>query len=367
MLSFRHPRAAAPALAVALILALTAVLSAAPARQEQPLIVVTKKIEPFVFTDGETPRGFSIDLWDAIATEIGRDYEFQIVEKVGEQIDAVEAGEADIGIAAITITREREDRVDFSQPYFRSGLGILARNDVKTSLWSSLQQTLFSRRLLGLFALLLGALFVAANVIWLVERKQNPDFPQDYLHGIWEGIWWASVTVTTVGYGDKYPRRRIGRVVGIIWMFTGLFLIANFTAGVTAQLAVRELQGAINGPSDLPGKAVVAVEGSTGARWLAQQGVISTTVPTVDDAYARLGAGEADAFVYDSPVLQYHVLTHPDAGLSLVGGQFNSENYGIVLPQGSELREPINRAILKLIEDGTYDRLYSIWFGVEQE
>jgi ABC-type amino acid transport substrate-binding protein len=356
---------AALALAIALGAAspFTAHLAAAPARQEAPLRVVTKKIEPFVFTDEPDPTGFSIDVWDAVADELGLDYEFIYVDKVGEQIDALVAGEADLALAAITITREREEAVDFSLPYFRSGLGIMTRTDLKAPLWESLIETILSPRLLGLFALLIGALIIAAHVIWLVERGRNPDFPQDYLHGIWEGIWWAAVTVTTVGYGDKYPKNRLGRLIGILWMFTGLFLIANFTAGVTAQLALAEIQGVINGPSDLPGKRVIAVEGSTGSQWLTDEGILHTNAPTLDDAIAALRAGSAEALVYDSPVLQYQVLNDPTGELAMAGSSFRTETYGIALPHDSDLREPINQALLGLLENGTYDRIYNTWFG----
>ena len=48
-------------------------------------------------------------------------------------------------------------------------------------------------------------LLIIANLIWIVERKNNQGIPENYLKGIWESLWWAAVTVTTVGYGDKIP------------------------------------------------------------------------------------------------------------------------------------------------------------------
>ena len=47
----------------------------------------------------------------------------------------------------------------------------------------------------------------------------------------------------------------------------------------------------------------------------------------------------------------------------LAGPAFQHESYGIALPSGSELVEPINLALLELREDGTYAQLYRKWFG----
>lgn len=62
--------------------------------QDAPLRVVTKEIEPFVFA-GDELSGFSIDLWEAVARSIERDYEFVVVDAVSEQLEAVTQNRAD--------------------------------------------------------------------------------------------------------------------------------------------------------------------------------------------------------------------------------------------------------------------------------
>jgi polar amino acid transport system substrate-binding protein len=60
-------------------------------------------------------------------------------------------------------------------------------------------------------------------------------------------------------------------------------------------------------------------------------------------------------------VLQHYALT--SGKLHVVGPVFNPEAYGIALPQGSPLREDINRTLLEIREDGTYEKLRIKYFG----
>lgn len=333
------------------------------AGDQTPLRVATKEIEPFVFVDDEL-SGFSIDLWEELARRAEFEYEFVVVDSVTEQLDAVAAGEVDAAIAAISVTQAREEVVDFSFPYFDSGLGILA---ISTGTASPVLSALRSGELVGPLLALFGALLLviifAGHVIWLLERNRNDDFPSGYLAGVWQGIWWAAVTVTTVGYGDKTLRGVAGRIFGLLWMFAGLFIIANFTAGVTTRMTVQVIQGSINGPEDLPGKVVVTVDGSTADTWLTEQRIPHRTVEVVDDAYEMLYARTAQAVVYDYPVLRYHALNSQDGRADVVGNPFNEEDYGIAFPEGSAMREKVNRALLQIREDGTYDEIYAKWLG----
>ena len=50
-----------------------------------------------------------------------------------------------------------------------------------------------------------------------------------------DGLWWALVTVTTVGYGDITPMTSIGRLVASALMFLGLGLIASLTAVISVK------------------------------------------------------------------------------------------------------------------------------------
>ena len=248
-------------------------------------------------------------------------------------LDEVERGAADAATAGIGITSNRETTLNFSHPYFESGLQILvAKKD--RSLWGDSVATLlrgfFSPRLFGALGFLLMALLAAAHIIWYVEKDNNPDFSSSYWPGIWEALWWSAVTSTTVGYGDKIPKSFIGRAVGLIWMFTGLFVLASFTAGVATTFALQEVEGHISGPEDLFGKRVATVRRSTAAEYLALQGLHAQLYEREEDAYQALLDGEVDAVVYDAPVLQHYAAGEGAGQVEAVGLVFQTLDYGAV-------------------------------------
>jgi ABC-type amino acid transport substrate-binding protein len=259
------------------------------------------------------------------------------------------------------MTPEREQRFDFSHMYLQSGLQIMTTNHQAS--WLDSVGSVSWADVLGVVAWVALLIIFVAHVIWLIERGRNPEFPREYLRGVGEGLWWAVVTVVTVGYGDRTPKRLLGRVVATIWMFAGIFLIAHLTATITSRLTVESLQGQINGLNDLPGKRVVTVEGTTADQYLSANGIVHVNVAQISDAYAQIEAGRADAVIYDAPVLNHYANTLGKGKVRMAGVVFKAEPYGIALQPDSPYRKAINQAILEIFTDGTHERLTRKWFG----
>ena len=76
-----------------------------------------------------------------------------------------------------------------------------------------------------------------------------------------------------------------------------------------------------------------------------------------------MGQGEVEAVVYDAPNLLYFTKGEGQGKVRAVGKIFEPQDYGLALPQGSPLREEVNRAILQLIESGELERIKNKWFG----
>ena len=84
-------------------------------------------------------------------------------------------------------------------------------------------------------------------------------------------------------------------------------------------------------------------------------------IESIDGAYDEVRSGQADAFVFDASIIQWLVANRP--GVESAGPVIQPENYGIVTAQGSPLTETLNRSLLTLREDGTYERIKKSYFG----
>jgi len=332
-----------------------------PIQAERTVRVATKPLEPFVFKRDDRWAGFSIDLWEKIAQQLGWKYEWVEVTSVSDQLAAVQNGSTDVAMAGISITPEREAVVDFSHPYFNAGLQIMVPAGGDHSLPNMLRAVI-TPALLRLLAIGLLVTLVMSHLIWLIERGANPEFPKAYFPGVLEGLWY---TIGSMGgnFVDEQPVTVVRKLVQMTWVVIGIILIAQFTASITSALTVQQLSGGINGPGDLPGKGIATVRGSTAAKYLDAQQIAYTAVEKIDDAYDLLGKQQVQAVVYDAPVLLYHAATKGKGTVRTVGPIFKEETYGIALPTGSPLRKPINEALLRLKQDGSYEELYNKWFS----
>lgn len=336
--------------------------AARPEALNEELQVATRVVAPFVIQNADgTLSGFSVDLWRAVAAEAGLKSHFKVYGPLHDLLEAVREAKDPVGISAVSITAERELVMDFSQPMFRSGLAIMVPVESGTPL--GVIGALFSEQALQVLGLFFLVLLIPAHIIWFTQRgrtEENLTVSRSYFPGILQSIAWAAEGMVAVA---PIPRHWSTRIVAIIWTYAGVVLIAYFTALAATTLTVSSLRGSINGPGDLVGKSVATIKGSTSERFLSQIQALPVGFDDFQGAVAALEAGRTAALVYDAPILLYHA-THGGAGkVEVVGEPFRIENYGILFPAGSELRRPVNAALLKVTENGTYQQIYDKWFA----
>lgn len=319
---------------------------------------------PFAMQDTEGHwTGIAVELWRYVASDLGLRFEFREVA-IPDLIAGLQRGEL-LATVTATASAEREMLIDFSHPYYWSGLAIAVPVRATGSDWLEPLGDVFSGATVRISSVLLGLLLVAAVLVWLAERRTNPNhFSPQPLRGIADGLWWAAVTLTTVGYGDKAPLTRAGRLVGIVWMFVAIILIALFTAQVTSSLTVTSLTGRVRGPADLVHVKVGAIQDSPAQTILRNKfGVPAQGYAGFSEALAALDRGEIDAFVGPEPVLRYAVASAFPGRLAIVGAPFTRVDYVFAFPLGSPIRKQVNRSILSYVETDEWRDLLRSYLG----
>lgn len=328
--------------------------------REQPLTIMTIERPPFAMQQNGKLAGFSIELWEQVAQELGKETRFQFSESFSGMLDTVAGGKADAAIANITITSEREKVLDFSQPMFDAGIQVMVASDGGGG---GLIAALFNWEMLGLLILAGVVLFVIANLMWWFERRDQAYFQYPYGEGMWRSFWWALNLMVNGGFEERVPQTRSGRLFAVFLVIASLFLVSAFVAKITAALTVGELKSQIRSYRDLFHRRVGTTAGSTSAAFLARHNVPFQPFPNMAELLKSMEDGKLDAVVHDAPVLAYYVNTNAKGRMRLVGSVLQPEKFGIALPAGSQLREGIDRALLRIREDGRYADLYRKWFG----
>lgn len=330
----------------------------------QTLSVTTVTRPPFSMAEGGQERGFSMDLLAALAEALGWDYRVNRVEQFADMLSSVTDETADLAIANISITAAREKVLDFSQPIFEAGLQMMVSADEApgSTLWRAVLSPDLLLAIGAAFLLLLGG----GMLMWLFERRAQPYFDRPVHEAWFPSFWWALNLVVNGGFEERVPRTLMGRLFGVILVISSLFIVSVFVAKITSVMTVEAISGSVNSVNDLYGKRVATIRGSTAAGFLDRREVGYDSYDGLQPMLRAFEEGRAEVVVFDAPILSYYANHEGRDVARLAGPIFLRENYGIAFPAGSPLVEEVNRALLALREDGTYDRIYRKWFGARR-
>lgn len=110
--------------ALAFLIAIISISATGCMNEKTVKVGVESHFQPFTYTEQGEPKGFEVELWQAIAEQAGLKYEFVPVES-REISSALKSGEIDLAIAGMTVNKARKDELAFSDPYFQTGLVLL--------------------------------------------------------------------------------------------------------------------------------------------------------------------------------------------------------------------------------------------------
>ena len=338
--------------------------------QSQPteLQVGVYPIAPFVMKENGELTGFSMELWSAIAARLNVKSTYREAAEAAVLYADMRAKRIDLVASPVFITSERDEEFDFSHPVMETGLGIMVLDAAAAGSSDPLHDLL--RIFLSPTSLVwlgVGLLFILipAHIIWFLDRR-SPDgiIPTEkYFPGIFHAMFWAASALVSQVQG--VPGQWLARVFALVWMFGGVVFVAFYTAQLTSTLTVEKIRGAIEGPSDLPGKQVATIAQSTAEAYLRQEGALVQAFARPEQMFDALLEKKVDAVVTAAPVLFYYKSHEGKGRVRVVGPQFNRGQIAFLFQLDSPLRKRVNGALIALRENGTYQQLYEKWFGGE--
>jgi ABC-type amino acid transport substrate-binding protein len=310
--------------------------------------------------------GASVDLWRRVAEHLNWQYQLTLVPQMSDLLAGLESGAYDFAIGAITITPERLARVDFSYPTHRSGVAAVFAK--RTGVGAALYE--YGAAASDVAPVILATvifLTVTGVLMWWFERSplKNPGKPDPQASvGSWhEGIYWAVVTMTTVGYGDKTPQTHIGRALAVVAMLGSLVLVSLLTTNLIARMTASQVEGIAIRTSDIAGKRLAAVSDSSGAEYLDAQRFAYQKFGSLSDALDALATGRTDAVVNSIGALQYLVNTRFSGTIAPPHGLLAPAYMAFALPKNSALKMPLDRALTIVTASPEWRSVEETYFG----
>jgi ABC-type amino acid transport substrate-binding protein len=263
------------------------------------------------------------------------------------------------------VNASRVKNFDMTQPYFISSIGV-AIPYLNRSPLAVFVSNIFSLAFLEIIFLLIFIIFVFGFFLWLIERRHNKFQFRPGLLGLFDGLWWSAVTMTTVGYGDKAPKSNMGKAIAIIWMFTAVIIISSFTAGIASTLTITGLQTDIKNAEDIRLVENISVVGATnGESYLVQENIpINKTYASPILALRALAKKENDVFLYDRTILQYYInRLSLDEKVNLLPFTLKEHYQSFMLPKNHPAFDLINVGLMQEIQKerwGDLQRKYDV-------
>lgn len=336
--------------AVLLVSSFVTPLTAQPTEPAQGardrLVAAVHSVPPYAIKNADgTWDGIAVELWREIGRAEGFEAALQEV-RADDLLNAVARGDVDLALTSHA-TADDEARVDFVLPYVLATLGLAeTRGTGVRDVLKRLVSPTFIKIVIGLVILLL----LVGAVAWLVERSENEDDFRQGINGVWDGFYWAGVTMSTIGYGDKAPKTVGGRALALVWMLVSMGVTAALTAAIVSAVGLRG-EASASLPSDVRGKDVGVVEGSVAASYLDAERVRFQPYPSTDAGLRAVKDDSLDVFVGAVPVLKHAVEEIGLNDLHVAATSAEPVLWAFAVPVGSGLRERLGRAVLDRTSD----------------
>lgn len=320
---------------------------------------------PYVIKESDgSYYGLTVDLWGYLADEMNVSFSFEEYSDQLGLMRALDYNEIDFAVNPLPLNSSRLKLFDATQPFLTSGIGI-AISQTRVSQFQVLLSNIFSMNFLRLVFLLLMMILVFGTIIWVIEKRNNPQ----QFRGVVDGFWWSVVTMTTVGYGDKAPKTTAGRVISVAWMFIAIVLISSFTATIATTMTVSTLESKLEKFTDVKTMGRIGtVQFSGSSDYLAGEEIpVARRYTDARSGLEALNTGEIEVFVYDRSVLQYMVEEFEMGTVKILPVTAERKYRSFLAPRGSRLPGRINPLLVDRINVSAWEKTLQKYHLEEEE
>jgi ABC-type amino acid transport substrate-binding protein len=332
-----------------------------PLRQDTPLVVAIYEDPPYAIQNKDGSwSGLGVEMWKTVAGELHLPY-------VLEQFDEGKPFLAELSrfdvYPVLSVRLRNDEQRDLTHAYLGESFAIAVRNEKQTTFevaldaarkvvsWTFLQA-------LGACALVLAAM---GTMVWWIERRNIPEeFGGPPARGIAAGVVWTIEALA--GKARSLSRTPGARAFNLVWALASVVFISGFTAKMSAELTLSQLDSRIAGPEDLP-RFKVGTTGSLATDYLVARGVRTTTFPTRRELIEALLSRRIDVIVSAENGLKYYE-KHDYAGrIRVLPATFHRYGLAMALRPGTPLLPHLNRALLRNVQSVEWQRAQADLLG----
>ncbi len=294
--------------------------------------------------------GPNVDIWKNIAQDLKIDYELKEMTFEG-LLEALKTNKIDLAIEAFFVLAERERQIDYSSALGSTRLGLATLPEKIHHPWWMAVSTLLSWGTFKILGTLCLALCVLGFLLWLIERKNNPDhFGGGTIRGIGSGIYWVGSTLASgVCFGINL-KSLPARLLGLVWMLLCAVALSALIASLTNTISANRSMVDIVSDEQLRNMRLGGIRESAESITLKKLG---GKYALYDDEATALNAvlnREIEGFLYDEITLHYYKENDYKDKISIFPTGFKRIPFAFGLPKESPLRKKVNYALLSLME-----------------
>jgi polar amino acid transport system substrate-binding protein len=331
------------------------------------LRVGLKYAPPFV-VEGERGgwTGLSVELWEGVAACLGARSRYVEYATTEELLEAVDKGEVDVAVSALSMSSDRERRIDFTHVFHMGSLGALVPHRPSHGAMAEVTHRLAQPGVAPALMALAAATLLVAYGYWRLERRRgNLFFSEGPAAGFYQSLLW-SVQLVFAGRGDPFSiRHRGGQLLVLLLTFSGATIVSGMTALIASTLTLEGIDQRMRSVSDLRSRTVGVMTTGRAREWVLGQNMAPVQMRSWPQVQRRIDEHAFDALVHDRDILQYLVKERVLHDVRVEPLSFNPQAYAFALPAGSALRKPINLSLLALRDGAGWTALERKYLGDE--